>query len=130
MRCLTIEEVLQLHQMLLEQTGGMSGIRERGGLESAVAQPHMTFGGQALYVSVIEKAVAMGFSLMQNHPFVDGNKRIGHCAMEVMLVLNGYEITVEVEEQEQIILQVAAGQCPRDTFREWVEKHVREIPPR
>ncbi len=101
MRTLTIEELLELHQMVLDQTGGMPGIRDRGGLESAVAQPHMTFGGHALYPTLIEKAVAMGFSLIQNHPFVDGNKRIGHCGMEVMLVLNGYEITSEVEEQEQ-----------------------------
>jgi death-on-curing protein len=129
MRTLTLEEVLELHRMVLEQTGGLPGIRDRGGLESAVAQPHMTFGGQELYHSVVDKAVAIGFSLIQNHPFVDGNKRIGHSVMEVTLILNGFEIVANVDEQEQIILQVAAGQCPREAFREWVETHVREITP-
>jgi len=87
MRYLTLKEVLELHRLILEQSGGMQGVRYLGGLESALAQPQMTFGGQELYPTLAEKAAALGFSLVCNHPFVDGNKRIGHAAMETFLVL-------------------------------------------
>ena len=85
-RYLTLEEVLELHRLTLEQSGGLSGVRDFGGLDSAVAQPRMTFGGQDLYPNLPEKAAALGFSLVCNHPFVDGNKRIGHAALETFLV--------------------------------------------
>lgn len=78
-------------------------------LESAIAQPRMTFDGAELYPTIVEKASALGFSLVMNHPFVEGNKRTGHAAMETFLVLNGLEIQASVEEQEKIILQLAAG---------------------
>src|SRR6266571_3420897 len=99
---LTVEEVLELHRMALEQSGGLGGVRDLGGLESALAQPQMTFGGQELYPSLAEKAAALGFSLICNHPFADGNKRVGHAAMETFLVLNGYELTAGVDEQEAV----------------------------
>ena len=97
------------------------GIRDLGLLESAIAQPLMTFGGENLYSSAIEKAVAIAFSIMMNHPFVDGNKRTGHAAMEVFLILNGMEISASVDEQEQIILAVASGKIERETFVGWLE---------
>jgi death-on-curing protein len=75
---------------------------------------------------IVEKAAALGFSLISNHPFVDGNKRAGHAAMEVFLVLNGYEIDASVDEQEQIILQLAAGKLERKAFTEWLRIHVVE----
>lgn len=127
MRYLSIDEVLSLHQMILDQSGGMSGIRDRGALESAVAQPLACFGGQDLYPSLVEKAAALGFSLIQNHAFIDGNKRIGHAAMETFLVLNGYELNADVDEQEQVILEVAASQKDRDSFTEWLRTHVIEM---
>ena len=92
-RSLTLVEVLELHRRIIEQSGGAAGVRDLGALESAIAQPLMTFGGEDLYLSVAKKAGALGFSLIMNHPFVDGNKRIGHGAMEVFLILNGLEIT-------------------------------------
>ena len=121
MRYLTLLEVLELHRQIIEQSGGALGIRDLGLLESAIAQPLMTFGGEDLYSSVIEKAVAIGFSIMMNHPFVDGNKRTGHAAMEVFLILNGMEISASVDEQEQIILAVASGKIERETFVGWLE---------
>lgn len=74
----------------------------------------MTFGGEELYPTMSEKAATLGYSLIQNHPFVDGNKRTGHAAMELFLVLNGQEITATEDEQYDIILKVAAGQPGRD----------------
>lgn len=75
---------------------------------------------------MVEKASALGFSIIKNHPFVDGNKRTGHAAMETFLVLNGYEIEATVDEQERIILQVAAGELGRDEFTDWLRSHVVE----
>jgi death-on-curing protein len=130
MRYLTVDEVLITHARVVEISGGSPGIRDRGGLESAVAQPGMTFGGVDLYPGVARKAAALGHSLISNHPFVDGNKRVGHAAMEVMLMLNGYEISAVVDEQEEVVLAVAAGTMSRDDFADWVARHVVESPDR
>jgi death on curing protein len=123
---LTVNDVIDLHRQVVEQSGGSFGIRDLGALESAVAQPQMTFGGEDLYPTVVDKAAALGFSLVMNHPFVDGNKRIGHAAMETFLVLNGLEIYASVEDQEQVILSLAAGQMERDSFTAWLKQHVIE----
>lgn len=92
-RDLALIKVLELHRRILEQSGGALGLRDLGLLESAIAQPRMTFGGEDLYPSLLEKAAALGFSIIMNHPFVDGNKRTGHAAAETLLVLNGLEIS-------------------------------------
>jgi death-on-curing protein len=84
----------------------------------------MTYGGQELYPTLIEKVAALGFSLINNHPFVDGNKRIGHVAIEVTLLMNGYEIQAEVDTQETVILAVAASEMSRESFLEWLQNHV------
>jgi death on curing protein len=124
MRYLTQDEVLELHQAIIRQSGGSSGLRDLGLLQSAVAQPRMTFAGADLYPTIEEKAAALGFSLIGNHPFVDGNKRVGHAAMETFLVLNGCEIKASVEEAEQLTLQVAAGEASRDDLATWLRSHV------
>lgn len=124
-RYLTLNEALLIHHQILEQSGGLVGIRDIGYLKSALAQPQMTFGGKELYPTVIDKAAALGFSIVMNHPFVDGNKRTGHAAMEIFLVMNGVEIIAAVDEQEAIILSVAAGSLDRDAFTQWLDSHVK-----
>jgi len=126
MRYLSLAEVLELHRMIIEQAGGSSGLRDLGAVESAVAQPRMTFGGADLYPSLVEKAAALCFSLVKNHPFVDGNKRVGHAAMETFLVLNGLDIDASIDEQEQLMLSLAAGQLSREDLVGWLHEHVRE----
>ena len=128
MRYLTLHEVLEAHEHILRQSGGQPSLLNLGSLESALAQPRMTFGGQDLYATIVEKAAALGFSLIQNHPFVDGNKRTAHAAMETFLVLNGYQIEAPVEEQEDTILKVAAGKSGREAFTEWLRQHVQSMP--
>jgi death-on-curing protein len=123
MRYLSISEVLELHQRLIASSGGATGIRDLGALESAVSQPHATFGKKELYPDLATKAAALCFSLVMNHPFVDGNKRIGHAAMETFLILNAHEITADVDDQERIILNLAAGQLTRDDFVKWLKQH-------
>jgi len=124
MRYLRLREILQLYHRIIEQSGGSMGVRDLGALESALAQPQMTFGGEDLYPSAIEKATALAFSLIQNHPFVDGNKRAGHAAMETFLLLNGHEIDAPSEEQEKVVFQVAAGKLGRGEFTAWLRNQV------
>ena len=127
MRYLSLGEVVNLHQALLEQTGGASGIRDLGGLESALAQPRATFGGTDLHQTAVQKAAALGFSLTLNHPFVDGNKRVAHAAMGVFLLLNGLELQGAVDEQERLMLDLAAGHLTREELAAWLEQHVHPI---
>lgn len=82
MRYLTFAELLELHRRVVAETGGATALRDLGALESATAQPRASFGGNDLYPSIEEKAAALAFSLIQNHPFIDGNKRAGHAALE------------------------------------------------
>ncbi len=127
MRYLTLIEVLNLHRQIIEQSGGALGVCDLGALESALAQPRMTFGGEDLYPTLVDKAAAVGFSIIMNHPFVDGNKRTGHAAMETLLVLNGMEISASVDEQEQVILALASGNSGRESFVEWLKQHIKAI---
>lgn len=126
MRYLTLSEVLQLHLQIHEQSGGDVGVLDWGILESCLAQPRMAFSGEDLYPDVVSKAGALGFSIIANHPFVDGNKRTGHGAMELFLLLNGFEISASVDEQEQVLLQVASGRMDRGAFTSWLGTHIRE----
>jgi death-on-curing protein len=126
MRYLTLNELLHLHHRVVEQSGGSVGIHSIEALESALAQPRMTFGAKDLYPTIVEKAAALGFSLIRNHPFMDANKRTGHAAMEIFLLLNGFEIDAPVDEQEQMILQLAAGEVERKAFTGWLRAHIVE----
>jgi len=110
----------------MDQHGGPVAVRDLVALESALAQPQMTFGGEDLYSGVTEKAAILGFLIVENHPFVDGNKRTGHAAMEIFLLLNGFEIDATVDEQERTILQLASGEWDREGFTEWLRQHVVE----
>ena len=84
----------------------------------------MSFGGNDLYLTIGEKAAALGYALIQNHPFLDGNKRIGHAAMELFLVINGFELMADVDEAEKVILDVASGAMSRHDFSAWVEDKI------
>lgn len=127
MRYLSIPEVLELHERIIASSGGSMGIRDLGALESSVSQPHSTFAGQDLYPDLESKAAALCFSLVLNHPFVDGNKRVGHAAMETFLVLNGLEIDCSVAEQEKTIFSLAEGKLERADFTRWVKSHVKTV---
>lgn len=127
MRYLTIAEVLYLHRMVIAQSGGSEGIRDQGSLESAVAQPQAAFAGADLYPSLAAKSAALCFSLVLNHPFVDGNKRVGHAAMETFLLLNGFGVVAAVDEQESLVLALASGSLSRETLLRWVEEHIQPV---
>lgn len=126
MRYLTLGEVLHLHERVIAQSGGGEGVRDLGVIESAVAQPRATFDERDLYPTLATKAVALCYSLIHGHGFVDGNKRVAHAALEVFLVLNGADLQAEVDEQERVFLELAAGRMTREAFNAWIEAHVAD----
>ena len=123
MRYLTLGEVVALHRAVIETAGGATGLRDLPGLESAVAQPRATFDGVDLHSTITGKAATLAYSLALNHPFVDGNKRVAHAAMEVFLALNGLELRASVDEQETLFLNLAAGRLSRAVLEAWLEQH-------
>ena len=123
MKKLTKEQVLLLHQDLIKEFGGSAGVRDDGLLDSALLAPFQTFGGQYLLPTVQQKAVRLGFGLIMNHPFVDGNKRIGAHVMLTMLAMNGIELEYMQKELYEIILDVAASKASFDELLNWVLDH-------
>ena len=127
MRYLSLSEIIELHLRVVEASGGVQGIRDLGSLKSAVSQPRMTFSGSELYPTIGEKASALCYSLILNHPFLDGNKRVAHAALETMLVLNGQELVADVNEQERLFLALAAGEIERQELVDWITQHPQPI---
>jgi death-on-curing protein len=129
MRYVTLGEVVELHRRLLQTTGGAAGIRDFGALESAVAQPKATatFEGSDLYPTLAEKAAALCLALVQGRPFIDGNKRVGHAAMETFLALNGNEIDAPTDAHERIMLDLAAGRLGHRQLTDWLRQHLKPL---
>lgn len=124
MKVLGKHQIRMLHRALISQSGGIDGLRDEGLLDSAVNTPLQTFGGQELYPSLLEKAARLGYGLIHNHPFLDGNKRIGTHAMLVFLDINGVSISYTDEELITVILQVASGEIDDRGLLEWLKAHV------
>jgi len=106
---LSLDEVLEIHEQQIERYGGSEGLRDSAGLESAVAMPQAIFGGEFLHTSIPAMAAAYLFHLCQNHPFVDGNKRVGANAAIAFLLMNDWETTFTAEELVDLVLAVASG---------------------
>jgi len=127
LRYLTLTEVLDLHGRVVDVAGGAVALRDLGALQSSVAQPRTTFEGADLYPTLEEKAAALMYSLIQNHPFVDGNKRIGHASAEAFLMLNGHELMAPLDDTENVVVGVAAGKVSRDALVTWIREHLRPL---
>ena len=110
---LTVADVLAIHAGQLELYGGESGVRDPGLLESAIAQPQASFGGEFLHVDLFEMAAAYLFHITKNHPFIDGNKRTGLVAALVFLDLNGVSVEGERSELYELTLQTALGRADK-----------------
>ena len=106
---LTIDDVIEMHADQIDRYGGTHGLRDRAGLESAIATPQATFGGVWLHGSIPAMAAAYLFHLRQNHAFLDGNKRIGANASIIFLFMNGWDLTLDEKELVGLVLGVAAG---------------------
>ena len=122
---LTVPQVLFIHSRVLAETGGSAGIRDFGALLSAVMRPQMTFDGQALYPDLFTRTAALMESLVSNHPFVDGNKRVGIVAAGLMLRLNGYHLDAGQEELERFVLAVAERKKNLSEIAGWLRKKAR-----
>ena len=112
-----------LHEHLIEETGGSPGLRDEGLLQSALAAPFQSFGDEDAFPSLQQKAARLAFGLVKNHPFIDGNKRIGAHVMLVFLSLNGIELEYEQSELSGLFLSVAAGDGDYDTILQWLLVH-------
>jgi len=123
MKVLTKSQVLLLHKALLESFGGAEGLRDEGLLDSALAAPFHSFDGQPVLKTVQQKAARLGFGLVKNHAFVDGNKRVGAHVMLTTLEMNGIVLVYEQQELIDIILAVAAGDVDFDALLKWVLDH-------
>jgi death-on-curing protein len=128
-RYLTLNEISQLYQELMNRFGGIQGVRDQASLESCMVQPQQYVFGTECYPSLHEKAAALCYFLVKNHPFLDGNKRIGYVAMEAFLLLNGHEMVVNVDDAERVILSLASSSMEQSEFFEWVQLHIQPTPP-
>lgn len=121
---LTKQQVILLHKEIIAESGGSPEIRDEGLLDSALNTPFQTFSGTELYPTILEKATRLGYSLIKNHAFVDGNKRIGAHTMLVFLALNNIEVEYEDNDFTQLILGVAAGEISAEQLLAWLQAHV------
>lgn len=120
---LTKEQVLLLHAQLIKATGGSSGIRDNGLLDSALESPFQSFDGEELYPSIQSKAARLCYGLVKNHAMIDGNKRIGVHTMLVFLTVNGYELEYTQKELSDLILDVADGKKEYENILSWILEH-------
>ena len=121
----SVEKVKLLHQLMAEETGGSVGIRDEGLLDSAIEGIYQTFDGKELYPSKEEKGARLGYSLISNHSFLDGNKRIGMYVMLTFLEVNGIRLECTNEEVAETGLAVAAGEMDYESLLDWVRSHKR-----
>ena len=124
---LSLQQVLTLLEDLVGAFGGLSGIRDRGLLESALARPAMTFAGEDLYPDLAAKAAALMHSLVLNHPFVDGNKRSAVAAAELFLSINGQMVMASDKELELITLSAAEGKVEAEALGIWFRQRLRPL---
>lgn len=124
MKTLQIKDIIKLHSKMIAATGGASGIRDIGLVESAFNRCHSSFGGQDLYPEVIEKISVTAYSLINNHGFIDGNKRIGIAVMLMLLKLNDLQITYSQTELVDLGAGVASGEINEDGIEKWIERHL------
>ncbi|MBO5312965.1 MAG: type II toxin-antitoxin system death-on-curing family toxin [Clostridia bacterium] len=120
---LSQENVMLLHQFLIKETGGNPNLRDEGLLNSALESVYQTFGGEELYPTVEEKGARLGFTLISNHAFIDGNKRIGMLVMLTFLELNGARITPSVSDVFRMGIGVASGELGYEELLEWIRSN-------
>jgi death-on-curing protein len=121
---LSVEQVLHLHQIQIERFGGSGGLRDRAGLESAMARPAATFGGDDLYPDLASKAGALMHSLVMNHPFVDGNKRVGAMAAELFLEINDRRLLANDDDIERMTFALARGEVDAERLAIWFRQRI------
>ena len=118
------DDVIAIHGQIIKKSGGSDGLRDRAGLEAAIAAPLQTFGNVDFYPTVIEKIARLGYGLATNHAFVDGNKRIGAMMTQLLLKWNGYKIALQKNELADMFIAIADGKADEDVLLKWIRNHL------
>lgn len=126
---LTLADILAIHRDQIARYGGIEGVRDAGLLDSAVAMPRATFDGAYLHADLFELAAALLFHLTCNHPFMDGNKRVGAAAALVFLELNGQRVVASQEDLAELVLAVARGKCDKQEIAAFLREHSQHVDP-
>jgi death on curing protein len=124
---LSVAQLLRIHQLQLEAFGGAGGLRDRGALEAASARPQATFAGDDLYPDLVAKTAALMHSLVMNHAFVDGNKRVGAMAAELFLAINGYALDADDDDLVDLALNVASGEMGIEAVAIWIRQRAQPL---
>ncbi len=124
---LDIKEVLSIHERLIQEFGGASGLKDIGLLESAISRPYQTFDGNELYDSVEEKASAILESILINHPFVDGNKRTGYTLYRLLLLSANVDIDATEDERYDFVISVAEGKTTFEEIVKWTKRRIKPV---
>lgn len=119
----TADDVILIHSRIIQTTGGIEGLRDRAGLEAAIAAPLQSFGGEDLFPSDIEKIARIGFGLASNHAFLDGNKRIGAMMTQLLLKWNGYQLRLKKGELADMFIAIADGTSNEQDLLNWIQEH-------
>ena len=127
MKYLSVEQILLIHSIIIDETGGLHGIRDRDALLSLEGLPRQKFGGKELYVGVFQKAAVYACNIVMGHPFVDGNKRTGMVAASIFLEINGYKISVKHGEIEKFALRIVKRRLDIEKIVDWLKKNSRKI---
>lgn len=122
---ITVEQVIAVHTYLIKETGGMDGIRDKAGLEAAIAAPLQSFDGLDLFPSLLEKIARIGYGLAANHAFLDGNKRIGAMVTQLLLQWNGYPLFLQEDELADMFIAIAAGNATEKDLLHWLEQKTK-----
>lgn len=128
MKIITKRQIIILHSHLINETGGIPGIRDEGLLESALAAPFAGFGEEEIYPTLCAKAARLGYGLVKNHPFIDGNKRVGAHSMLVFLAINGVEPYYTQKELSEVFLKIASDKSGYEELLMWLHKHETDTP--
>lgn len=124
---INLEQVLKIHDLMIDEFGGSKGLRDRSGLESALQRPYSTFSHQELYPRPVDKAAAVLQSVVSNHPFIDGNKRTGYVLMRLLLLQSGIDLLATEEEKYQLVIAVSKGELNIDEIKSWIRTHLKPL---
>lgn len=118
--------IIKIHEMLINEFGGTHGIRDLNGLESAIARPFAFFDGNELYPTIFTKAAALIESLISNHPFIDGNKRVGYFCLRFFLLTQSFDIQATQQDKYNFVISIASGKLPFEEIAKWIEENSKK----
>ena len=122
---ISVQDAERIHKILIDTFGGAHGIRDLSALESALKRPFQTFDDKELYPTAIEKAAALAESIVNNHPFIDGNKRTGYVLMRIFLLKNGRDIDATQQDKYEFVISIASGKIRFEEIVKWLERHLK-----